>query len=243
MINEIPVVAIVQARHGCVRLPGKHTMNIGGQPLIRRAMDAAAACPLVDRVLVSSNDQAVLEVAGDAGFDTHRRSDELSSETTKMTPQQWRDGYLLEHRHWLTDHVGIRRGIMLRVMGNSILYRDGIIEDIVSRLVAVGRGRVHAAVRAAEDHPAYAVRLHDDGAIPWVRGVCWDRYIDGKDHETAWMITGAPVASFINPAEHEPLNIVEIGRYDVLHIHDAADLAHARAWWEWTQARSTVGSS
>lgn len=67
----IKVVAMVQARLGSSRLPGKMLMDVAGQPLLLRTLERAKAIPGVDTVVLVtttvSEDQRLLELAGEAG--------------------------------------------------------------------------------------------------------------------------------------------------------------------------------
>lgn len=56
-------LAIVPARAGSKRLPGKNLLDLGGKPLVARAIEAALAAKRIDLTVVSSDDPAVLEVA------------------------------------------------------------------------------------------------------------------------------------------------------------------------------------
>jgi len=61
-------VAVIPARYGATRLPGKPLADIGGKPLIQWVVERAAACSRVDRVVVATDDQRILgEVLGFGG--------------------------------------------------------------------------------------------------------------------------------------------------------------------------------
>lgn len=60
-------LAIIPARHGSLRLPGKNTRLIGGKPMVQWTIEAALQSTSVDSVLVSSDDPEVLNVARAAG--------------------------------------------------------------------------------------------------------------------------------------------------------------------------------
>lgn len=57
------VLAIVPARAGSKRIPGKNMRALGGKPLAAWAIEAGLAARSVDRLVVSSDDPAVLELA------------------------------------------------------------------------------------------------------------------------------------------------------------------------------------
>lgn len=56
------VVAIVPARYESTRLPGKPLALIHGKPMIQHVVERTRAVPLVDRVLVATDDVRVAEV-------------------------------------------------------------------------------------------------------------------------------------------------------------------------------------
>lgn len=64
------VVAVVQARTGSTRLPGKVLYDVGGVPLLERVLDRVQTCETIDRVLVATSnrtpDDAVAWFADDA---------------------------------------------------------------------------------------------------------------------------------------------------------------------------------
>lgn len=61
------VVAFVFCRGGSKGLPGKNLRLLGGVPLVARAVNAALASRWIDRVLVSTDDPSIADVAGEAG--------------------------------------------------------------------------------------------------------------------------------------------------------------------------------
>lgn len=53
------VVAIIPARYGSTRLPGKPLARIGGKPMIQHVYESAARANALDRVLVATDDRRV----------------------------------------------------------------------------------------------------------------------------------------------------------------------------------------
>lgn len=75
------VVAVIPARGGSKGLPGKNLAPVGGVPLVARAVRAASAAALIDRVAVTSDDAAIAEAARDAGAETIARPVELAGDS------------------------------------------------------------------------------------------------------------------------------------------------------------------
>lgn len=67
MIDSGPVLAVIPARGGSKGLPGKNIRPAGGKPLIAWTIEAARGARLVDRVVLSSDDAAIIAVAREWG--------------------------------------------------------------------------------------------------------------------------------------------------------------------------------
>ena len=65
MIDGKKIVALIPARGGSKRLPGKNILSLGGKPLIAWSIEAAYGSKYVDRVIVTTEDQAIAEIAMD----------------------------------------------------------------------------------------------------------------------------------------------------------------------------------
>lgn len=67
MIAREPVLAVIPARGGSKTLPRKHVRDVAGRPLIAWTIAAAAASRFIDRVVLSSDDAEIIEVARGLG--------------------------------------------------------------------------------------------------------------------------------------------------------------------------------
>ncbi|WP_073391121.1 acylneuraminate cytidylyltransferase [Jatrophihabitans endophyticus] len=75
------VVAVIPARGGSKGVPGKNVTEVGGRPLVARAVAAARAAGHVDRVLVSTDDPLIASAARDAGAEIVDRPVALADDT------------------------------------------------------------------------------------------------------------------------------------------------------------------
>ncbi|WP_430867949.1 cytidylyltransferase domain-containing protein [Demequina aurantiaca] len=66
-MSEPIAVAIIPARGGSKGVPGKNVARVGGVPLVARAVLAALAAPRIGAVYVSTDDEAIADVARAAG--------------------------------------------------------------------------------------------------------------------------------------------------------------------------------
>jgi CMP-N-acetylneuraminic acid synthetase len=63
------MIAIIPARGGSKGLPRKNLRELGGLPLIAWTIKAAKECPLIDSVIVTSDDPEILSVSAQYGAD------------------------------------------------------------------------------------------------------------------------------------------------------------------------------
>ena len=82
MVNQGPslekVVAIIQARMGASRLPGKVLLDIGGEPMLVRVVERTRRSKVVDEVVVATSldqsDDPIDQMCSQRGFACHRGS-------------------------------------------------------------------------------------------------------------------------------------------------------------------------
>ncbi len=73
-------LGLIPARKGSKRLPGKNMKLLGGQPLIVWTLGAAMLAEKLDAIVVSSDDEDVLELAEQLNCGTIRRPDALATD-------------------------------------------------------------------------------------------------------------------------------------------------------------------
>ena len=67
--SPVRVLALILARSGSKRLPGKNIRLLGGKPLLAWSIEAALRCPAISRTVVSTDSQDIADVALRHGAD------------------------------------------------------------------------------------------------------------------------------------------------------------------------------
>lgn len=76
------MIAIITARGGSKGLPRKNILPFCGKPLIAHTIEAAKNCQVIDRILVSTDDNEIAEVSQAFGAEVpFMRPEELASDT------------------------------------------------------------------------------------------------------------------------------------------------------------------
>ncbi len=80
-------VAIIPARGGSKRIPGKNTRIFCGKPMIGHTIAVAQACEIFDRIIVSTDDPDIARVAVEQGADVpFMRAQELADDHVPLRP-------------------------------------------------------------------------------------------------------------------------------------------------------------
>jgi CMP-2-keto-3-deoxyoctulosonic acid synthetase len=128
------VVAVIPARGGSKRLPGKNLADLHGRPLLGWVIDAALASGHLsaDRLIVSSDDAAVLAFAAQEGVVALLRPAELAGDDVWTEP-------VLRHavESWEQAH-GARADVVLWLNASIPEVTAEHIATCVDRLVSGG---------------------------------------------------------------------------------------------------------
>lgn len=81
MFKDKTFLAIIPARGGSKRLPRKNVLDLCGKPLIAYTIEAGLKSKYINKVIVSSDDEEILEISKKCGADILKRPLELSSDT------------------------------------------------------------------------------------------------------------------------------------------------------------------
>lgn len=73
-------ISIILARGGSKGLPKKNILKINNKPLISYTIEASTKSKYINKTIVSSDCQEILNISKEAGVEIHKRSDELSGD-------------------------------------------------------------------------------------------------------------------------------------------------------------------
>lgn len=80
-------IAVIPARGGSKRIPGKNIKEFAGRPIIEYAIVAATRAGIFDAVVVSTDDETIADAAVNCGCtDVVKRPEELAGDMTPLMP-------------------------------------------------------------------------------------------------------------------------------------------------------------
>lgn len=128
--NKQKVAAVIIARGGSKGVPGKNVKDLAGKPLIAYPIIAAKNCSLIDRVVVSTDDEKIAAVSKEWGAEVpFMRPSNLAEDLTATEP-------VLQHAiQWLDENEGYRADIMVFITATFVPRKKGLTEKVVKHLI------------------------------------------------------------------------------------------------------------
>jgi N-acylneuraminate cytidylyltransferase/CMP-N,N'-diacetyllegionaminic acid synthase len=155
----LSVLAIVPARGGSKGVPRKNVRLVAGRPLVAWTIDAALGARSVGRVVVSTDDAEIAEVARRCGAEVPvlRPAELARDDTPGVEPA-------LHIVEWLDANEGYRPENVVLLQPTSPLRTAGDIEDAVRLMEARGESAI-VGVTPVTTHPAWMKLIASDGTL------------------------------------------------------------------------------
>ena len=178
-------VAIVPARGGSKDIPRKNIVDLGGKPLIAWSIETALAAGCVDEVLVSTDDEEIVEIAQRHGASApFLRPVELSRDDSS----DWE--VFLHAVEWLHGRDGHHPKIVVWVRPTAPFRSGDDIEGCVAELNASGASAVRTLIEA-KNHPYWVMSLNQGRVRPFLDGIDLSRYHRRQDLPSAFSLAGS----------------------------------------------------
>jgi len=159
------VVALIPARGGSKGIPKKNLVQICGQPLIAYSIDAACRAESIDRVIVSTDDAEIANVARDLGAEVpFLRPTALAVDTAPML------GVLRHAVEWLDGENGSLKALVL-LQPTSPLRTSVHIEEAVALFKSSTATSVVSVVEVPHQFNPYSIMtLSAQGTLKQILG-------------------------------------------------------------------------
>lgn len=163
MKKKPKIYAIIPARGGSKRIPGKNIKDFCGKPLIAWTIEEAKKCKLIDRIIVSTDDPKIAAAAEKWGAEVpFMRPKGLAENSTPDLP-------VFEHAlKWLRMNEGMVPDMIAHLRVNVPLRK---CQDIDKGIRLLLKNKSYDSVRAvisAPLHPLKTYRLDGDNLLPFI---------------------------------------------------------------------------
>ncbi|MFN2468608.1 MAG: cytidylyltransferase domain-containing protein [Gaiellaceae bacterium] len=159
-------LALVPARGGSRSIPLKNVKPLGGRPLIEWVLGAIAASGSVDRIVVSTDDERIADVARAAGADVpFLRPPELAGDDTPSIP-------VIEHAlEWLEQAEDYRPEHVLFLQPTEPFVRPEQIRAAFDLMISRQADSAITVVPVPRNFHPFHVRVERDGLLEFEQPV------------------------------------------------------------------------
>jgi len=175
------ILALVLARGGSKRLPGKNTRLLDGKPLIAWSIEAAKNIPDIVEVLVSTDDQSIADISQEyGGYVPWLRPDFLSTDLATSVDASLHAIDWYEKQHDQLD------GLLLLQPTSPFRNRSSIIQAI--ELYKLHRDTI-VSVSPTHSHPMWTFKINNNRIEPYIQNASFDKR--SQDLDPAYILNGS----------------------------------------------------
>lgn len=225
------ILALITARGGSKRLPGKNIRLLGGKPLIVWSIDVVREIPEICDILVSTDDPAIALVCTKAGaFVPWLRPAELATDTASSVD------VALHALNWYEDEKGAVDGILLLQPTSPFRSKETVRKGI--ELFKNNGQQPILGVSPSHSHPMWTFAIENNYLKPFIANSKFN--VRSQDLTQAYVINGSlyllspyvlrTEKSFLGP---KTFPLVVESPQESLDIDSA---------WDWSIAENIVNS-
>jgi N-acylneuraminate cytidylyltransferase len=223
------ILALITARGGSKRLPGKNIRLLGGKPLIIWSIDVAKGISEICDILVSTDDAAIASVCKSAGaLLPWLRPTELATDIASSVD------VVLHALDWYETQNGVVDGLLL-LQPTSPFRTKKTVHKGIKLFMQNGRKSV-LGVSPMHAHPMWTLKIDGDYLVPLFK----DHGLDtrSQDLPTAYVVNGS--FYLISPDELRA-NRSFIGlKTTPLIIESSQEALDIDTEWDWAMAEACI---
>jgi 3-deoxy-manno-octulosonate cytidylyltransferase (CMP-KDO synthetase) len=157
------IYALIPARYGSSRFPGKPLAPIAGKPMVQHVFQCAANCPEISQVLVATDDERIFKCVHDFNGKAIMTRPDHKSGTDRIAEA--------------THQLGIQDDdLIVNIQGDQPLFQSSAISDLISPMLRnpdIPMGTLKYRIKESKDienpNIVKVVTDHNDFAIYFSR--------------------------------------------------------------------------
>ena len=225
------ILALIAARGGSKRIPGKNIRPLGGRPLIVWSIDIAKDIGEICDILVSTDDPAIAKVARDAGaMVPWLRPGHLATDTASSVDA------CLHALDWYEKNNGRVDGLLLLQPTSPFRSRDTLLQGI--RLFCTNQYRTVIGIAPAKSHPMWCFKVDGTNLRPFVDG--GSLKLRSQDLSPAYAVNGA--FYLIAPQDLRKAHSFYNDEMQPLLINQPEESIDIDSEWDWKVAEAFLSS-
>lgn len=163
MYKNKKIVAVIPARGGSKSVPGKNIRKLLEKPLICYSIETGLKSKLIDRVIVSTDDDQIAKIAKKCGAEVpFKRPVHLATDTAHTPP-------VIQHAiKFLQEKENYHTNIAVTLQPTSPLRKSGDVDKIIKMLVDHKYDSVISVHNVGHFHPWWMSKMKGDRLVPFL---------------------------------------------------------------------------
>lgn len=179
------VLALIPARGGSKGIPRKNLALVNGDPLIAHTIRTANGCPRLTRIVVSTEDAEISEVARKCGADVpFMRPPELATDQAKSADVALHALQVVEHEE------GSRYDVVCLLEPTSPLRTSADVSSALDMLSASDVDAVISVYRVEAPHPIKTLQIESGRLSPFMPDR-WRPNLNRQELPAVYAVNGA----------------------------------------------------
>jgi CMP-N,N'-diacetyllegionaminic acid synthase len=226
------ILALITARGGSKRLPGKNIKLLGGKPLILWSIDVAKNNLDICDILVSTDNSTIAETAREAGaYVPWLRPRELATDNASSVD------VALHALDWFEASKGSVDGILLLQPTSPFRTRETVRRGI--ELFKLNNHQTVLGVSEVHDHPMWTLKMEGENVVPFMHDHGFG--IRSQDLPSAYVVNGS--FYLISPVELRRSRSFVGSKITPLLIESEKEALDIDTEWDWFLAENSLNLS
>ncbi len=171
------VLGIIPARRDSKRVPGKNIRLLAGKPLIVYTIEAALKANSINRLIVSTDDREIADIAKQYGAEVpFLRPSELAEDNVPDQP------VFVHALQWLKEHNSYEPDAIMHLRPTTPFKKPQTIDNVVQKMINVNADVVRTMTRVeGVHHPYWMYSLSESGrAFPFTNDIKVSKYYQSQ---------------------------------------------------------------
>jgi CMP-N-acetylneuraminic acid synthetase len=178
-------LGIIPARKGSHRFPGKHQVKLLGKPMFAYTIEAARRATRLDRLVISSDDPELEQMARRYGVEFVERPSGLATDLAALDDALRHVVELLESRD------GFHADLVVAMQGNVPVRKEGQIDEVVQRLERLPEATAVCTAHHLRFRPEWAKVLSNEATGACAPFMVADQGFRTQDYTPIYAMDGA----------------------------------------------------
>ena len=178
-------LGVIPARKGSHRFPDKQHAALLGKPMFGYTVEAALQARKLDRVVISSDDEALIPMANRYGIEFIHRPADLATDSAPL------DDAIRHVCRLLDERDRFQPDVILTMQSNVPIRRRGQIDEVVARLERLEHATAVCTAQHLRFRPEWAKVITDDQTGECAPYIEVDRGFRTQDYAPIYAMDGA----------------------------------------------------